>query len=68
MNYAIDREAITKGIFSGMAPIAKAPLPSGVYAHHTGLTPYPYDPERAKKLLAEAGAAGQRLQDRRSTR
>jgi peptide/nickel transport system substrate-binding protein len=58
MNYAIDREAITKGIFSGMAPIAKAPLPSGVFAHHTGLTPYPYDPERAKKLLAEAGATG----------
>jgi peptide/nickel transport system substrate-binding protein len=58
MNYAIDREAITKGIFSGMAPIAKAPLPSGVFAHHTGLTPYPYDPERAKKLIAEAGAAG----------
>jgi peptide/nickel transport system substrate-binding protein len=58
MNYAIDREAITKGLFGGMAPIARAPLPSGVYAHHTGLTPYPYDPERAKKLLAEAGAAG----------
>ena len=28
MNYAIDREAITQGIFSGMAPVAKAPLPS----------------------------------------
>ena len=58
MNYAIDREAITKGLFGGLAPIAKAPLPSGVFASHTGLTPYPYDPERAKKLLAEAGAAG----------
>jgi len=58
MNYAIDREAITKGIFSGMAPIARAPLPSGVFGFHTGLTPYPYDPERAKKLLAEAGATG----------
>jgi len=58
MNYAIDRDAITKGIFSGMAPIARAPLPSGVFGFHTGLTPYPYDPERAKKLLAEAGATG----------
>jgi peptide/nickel transport system substrate-binding protein len=58
MNYAIDREAITKGLFDGLAPIARAPLPSGVFASHTGLTPYPYDPERAKKLLAEAGAAG----------
>jgi peptide/nickel transport system substrate-binding protein len=58
MNYAIDREAITKGIFGGMAPVARAPLPSGVFAFHTGLTPYPYDPARAKKLLAEAGASG----------
>jgi ABC-type transport system substrate-binding protein len=58
MNYAIDREAITKGIFSGMAPVSRAPLPSGVFGFHTGLTPYPYDPERAKKLLAEAGATG----------
>jgi peptide/nickel transport system substrate-binding protein len=58
MNYAIDREAITKGLFGGLAPVARAPLPSGVFAAHTGLTPYPYDPERAKKLLAEAGAAG----------
>jgi peptide/nickel transport system substrate-binding protein len=58
MNYAIDREAITKGIFGGMAPIARAPLPEGVFGFHDGLTPYPYDPERAKKLLAEAGATG----------
>jgi peptide/nickel transport system substrate-binding protein len=58
MNYAVDREAITKGIFSGMAPIARAPLPSGVFGFHPGLQPYPYDPERAKKLLAEAGATG----------
>jgi peptide/nickel transport system substrate-binding protein len=58
LNYAVDREALSKGIMGGMAPIAKAPLPDGVFGAHPGLPPYPYDPERAKKLLAEAGAAG----------
>jgi hypothetical protein len=47
-----------QGTVRGLAPVARAPLPSGVFAAHTGLTPYPYDPERAKKLLAEAGATG----------
>jgi len=58
LNYAIDREALSKGIMGGMAPIARAPLPSAVFASHPSLPPYPYDPERAKKLLAEAGASG----------
>ena len=58
MNYAIDREALTQGLMGGMAPISRAPLPSAVYGFHDGLTPYKYDPERAKKLLAEAGATG----------
>jgi peptide/nickel transport system substrate-binding protein len=58
MNYAIDREGITKGIMGGMAPIARAPLPEGLFGAHPSLPPYPYDPERAKKLLAAAGATG----------
>ena len=58
MNHAIDREAIAKGIFGGMAPVAKAPIPEAVLGAHTGLPPYTYDPARAKKLLAEAGATG----------
>ena len=58
LNYAIDREALTKGIMGGMAPIAKAPLPDAIFGSHPSLPPYAYDPERAKKLLAEAGATG----------
>jgi peptide/nickel transport system substrate-binding protein len=58
MNYAIDKEAITQDLMGGMAPIARAPLPEAVFGFHPNLPPYPYDPERAQKLLTEAGAMG----------
>jgi peptide/nickel transport system substrate-binding protein len=58
MNYAIDKEAITQDLMGGMAPIARAPLPEAVLGFHPGLPPYKYDPERAMKLLAQAGAKG----------
>jgi peptide/nickel transport system substrate-binding protein len=58
LNYAVDKEAIAQNILGGLAPIAQAPLPPAVFGSHPGLKPYPYDPARAKKLLAEAGAAG----------
>ena len=58
MNYAIDKEAITKDLLGGMGPIARAPLPEAVFGFHPQLPPYTYNPERAMQLLAEAGATG----------
>jgi peptide/nickel transport system substrate-binding protein len=58
LNYAIDKEAITEGILGGLAPSARAPLAPALLGSHPGLQPYPYDPEKAKKLLAAAGAIG----------
>ncbi len=58
MNYAVDKEAIAKNIMGGMAPVAKAPLPEGLFGFYDGLTPFKYDPDKAKKLLADAGASG----------
>ncbi len=53
MNYAVDKQAIVDGLFAG----ATAPLQSIVNApqNNPELQPYPYDPEKAKALLAEAG-------------
>ncbi len=53
MNYAVDKQAIVDGLFAG----ATAPLQSIVNApqNNPALEPYPYDPEKAKALLAEAG-------------
>jgi peptide/nickel transport system substrate-binding protein len=58
MNYAVDKEALTKGIMGGLAKIAIAPIPDTIFAFHPNLPPYKYDPDRAKRMLAEAGATG----------
>lgn len=58
MNYAIDKEAITKDIMGGMAPIARAPLPEGLFGFYEGLAPYRYDPQKARQLLSDANAVG----------
>jgi peptide/nickel transport system substrate-binding protein len=54
MNYAIDKEAIVKNLFQGMAsPMSgvNSPIVQGAFQP----PPYEYSPEKAKKLLAEAG-------------
>jgi len=55
LSHAINPEAIVNGILNGMANIGgsfESPVIPGAIQ---GLKPYPYDPARAKKLLAEAG-------------
>lgn len=55
LNYAIDWDAILQELYQGHAHrVATAMLPSG-FGYHEGLEPYPYDPEKAKQLLREAG-------------
>jgi ABC-type transport system substrate-binding protein len=54
LNYAVDKEAIVKNIYQGRAVVIPgmiAPLTTGYFASKG----YPYDPEKARKLLAEAG-------------
>jgi peptide/nickel transport system substrate-binding protein len=57
--YAIDREAIVKELLLGQARVANSILPEQSWAYSPGQV-YNYDPERAKRLLDEAGyKAGQ---------
>jgi peptide/nickel transport system substrate-binding protein len=54
-NYAVDREAINKSLYQGLAELMNSPLPSSQWGFDPSLKGYPYDPEKAKKLLADAG-------------
>ncbi len=55
VNYAINRELINKALFNGKAILCAGPISPRTFGHNPNLKPYPYDPEKAKKLLAEAG-------------
>jgi len=54
VNYAVDKEAIIKNIVFGLGTISDSSVPPSFfgYSHNE---PYEYNPEKAKKLLADAG-------------
>lgn len=56
VNFAINRETLTRDVLQGTATPASGPVPAAfAWAHDATLKPYPHDVERAKALLAEAG-------------
>jgi peptide/nickel transport system substrate-binding protein len=59
--YAIDREAIIRDVLRGQASPARSILPPSQWAYDPNVTDYKYDPDRAKKLLAEAGKSSLKL-------
>jgi ABC-type transport system substrate-binding protein len=54
LNYAVDREAIIKGILKGVGSPALSITSPIVWGYYP-VGKYHYDPERAKELLREAG-------------
>ncbi len=55
LNMAIDRNAIIQAVYLGNARRAKNPIPPTMWSYNDAIEDYPYDPEAARKLLAEAG-------------
>ena len=55
INYAINREAISSSIRQNRHVQARGILPLGMPGSNPDLAGYPYDPARARQLLAEAG-------------
>ena len=53
--HAIDREALTKNLVGKGAAVQKSLCVPVQFGCDTNVTQYAYDPEKAKKLLAEAG-------------
>jgi len=55
-NHGIDRDAFVKATMAGLAEPAWMNLPSSHWAYDKSLAnAWPYDPDKSKKLLAEAG-------------
>src|SRR5262249_31741384 len=53
--YAIDRDAINKAVYYGLASKATGPVIPTSWGYEPAVTTYDYDPAKAKQLLASAG-------------
>ena len=61
MNYAVDKELITSTILNGISLPADGMLPPGLPGAQNDLGPWPYDPDRARELMDEAGYDGEEI-------
>ncbi len=57
MNYAIDRDEIIAAVYGSAGQVAKNPIPPNIWSYNDDIEAYPYDVDKAKALLAEAGYA-----------
>jgi peptide/nickel transport system substrate-binding protein len=57
LNYAVDKKAIIDNILKGSGVQMAVNLTPLHFGYDPTMKPYPYDPGKAKKLLAEAGHA-----------
>ncbi|MSQ54306.1 MAG: hypothetical protein EXR31_02950 [Betaproteobacteria bacterium] len=56
INYGIDKESLVRDLLAGQGqPLQGQVLTPGAFGFNSQLKPYPYDPERARQLLREAG-------------
>ena len=58
--YAVNREALVQDVYYGQFTHARGILPPGTLGFNPKLAGYPYDPHKARSLLAEAGYGGGR--------
>jgi peptide/nickel transport system substrate-binding protein len=55
LNYAVDKEAIASGLLAGKGKAATQGVTPSVLGYNKAVQGYPYDPAKAKELLAAAG-------------
>jgi ABC-type transport system substrate-binding protein len=54
LNYAIDRESISRDFHDGLLTPARGILPPGFPGYNPDLQGYPYNPDKARELLRES--------------
>ncbi|MBT9143375.1 MAG: Glutathione-binding protein GsiB [Dehalococcoidia bacterium] len=56
INYAVNKEEIVEFILGGAGRVSDAPISTGIFGYRAAAAgPYEYNPEKARRLLAEAG-------------
>jgi dipeptide transport system substrate-binding protein len=55
VSMAINKKAIIDGVYLSTGVAAKNPIPPSMWSYNDAVKDDPYDPEAAKKLLAQAG-------------
>jgi len=55
LQHAVDIETILDTVLAGISVEATGPVPQSANFYHPDVARFPYDPERARALLAEAG-------------
>ncbi len=55
LSYAIDQKGIIQGVLLGLGTPCTGPFPPESWAFNKDVKGYPYDPEKAKAMLKEAG-------------
>lgn len=55
LTHAIDRQEIVETLMEGHAEVAHAPVSPLSWAYNDEVARYPYDPDKARTLLAQAG-------------
>jgi peptide/nickel transport system substrate-binding protein len=54
-NFAVNKKAIVDGLFQGQAQVATQGATPTAFGYNPNVKGYPFDPDRARRLLAEAG-------------
>ncbi|MBI3324467.1 MAG: peptide-binding protein, partial [Candidatus Omnitrophica bacterium] len=54
-NFAINKQELIDGVLMGLGRISTGPFPPESWAYNQAVEPVPFDPDRARALLAEAG-------------